>query len=47
MWLPVTTAIFATCGMNIFIFILAALLSMPKQFIAERNEGDVEDLYID
>jgi len=31
--LPVTTAIFATCGMNIFIFILAAFLSLPKQFI--------------
>ncbi|KAG6372607.1 hypothetical protein JVT61DRAFT_7353 [Boletus reticuloceps] len=28
-----TTAIFAVCGMNIFVFILAALLSMPKQFI--------------
>jgi len=28
-----TTAIFSTCGMNIFVFILAALLSMPKQFI--------------
>jgi len=28
-----TTAIFAVCGMNIFIFILAAILSMPKQFI--------------
>jgi uncharacterized membrane protein YdjX (TVP38/TMEM64 family) len=30
---PVTTAIFSTCGMNIFVFTLAALLSMPKQFI--------------
>ncbi|KAF9221083.1 hypothetical protein BS17DRAFT_785884 [Gyrodon lividus] len=28
-----TTAIFAVCGMNIFVFFLAALLSMPKQFI--------------
>ncbi|KAH0835652.1 hypothetical protein J3R83DRAFT_9403 [Lanmaoa asiatica] len=28
-----TTAIFAVCGMNIFVFILAAILSMPKQFI--------------
>ncbi|KAG1744955.1 uncharacterized protein EDB91DRAFT_1199932 [Suillus paluster] len=28
-----TTAIFAVCGMNIFIFMLAAALSMPKQFI--------------
>ena len=30
---PVTTAIFSTCGMNIFVFVLAALLSMPKQFV--------------
>lgn len=29
----VTTAIFAVCGMNIFVFMLAAALSMPKQFI--------------
>lgn len=29
----VTTAIFATCGMNILVFTLAAILSMPKQFI--------------
>ncbi|KAF9242818.1 snare associated Golgi protein-domain-containing protein [Melanogaster broomeanus] len=28
-----TTAIFAVCGMNIFVFVLAAVLSMPKQFI--------------
>ncbi|KAG6809198.1 hypothetical protein H0H92_001185 [Tricholoma furcatifolium] len=28
-----TTAIFSTCGMNIFVFIIAAILSMPKQFI--------------
>ncbi|KAJ8591977.1 hypothetical protein M405DRAFT_788130 [Rhizopogon salebrosus TDB-379] len=28
-----TTAIFAVCGMNIFVFILAAALSLPKQFI--------------
>jgi len=27
-----TTAIFATTGMNIFIFILAAIFSLPKQF---------------
>ncbi|KAK4684416.1 hypothetical protein P7C73_g5762, partial [Tremellales sp. Uapishka_1] len=27
-----TTAVFATCGMNIFVFILAAILSSPKQF---------------
>ena len=26
-----TTAVFATVGMNVFIFILAAVLSMPKQ----------------
>jgi hypothetical protein len=29
----VTTAIFAVCGMNIFVFILAAALSLPQQFI--------------
>ncbi|KIY44649.1 hypothetical protein FISHEDRAFT_18879, partial [Fistulina hepatica ATCC 64428] len=28
-----TTAIFSTCGMNIFVFCLAAFLSLPKQFI--------------
>ncbi|KAG1880782.1 hypothetical protein F4604DRAFT_1747865 [Suillus subluteus] len=28
-----TTGLFAVCGMNIFIFMLAAALSMPKQFI--------------
>ncbi|KAL9709049.1 hypothetical protein Ac2012v2_007863 [Leucoagaricus gongylophorus] len=28
-----TTAIFSTCGMNIFVFSIAAILSMPKQFI--------------
>lgn len=29
----VTTAVFSTCGMGIFVFCLAALLSLPKQFI--------------
>ncbi|CAK5263286.1 unnamed protein product [Mycena citricolor] len=28
-----TTAIFATCGMNIFVFSIAAALSLPKQFV--------------
>lgn len=28
-----TTAIFSTCGMNIFVFSMAAILSLPKQFI--------------
>ncbi|KAG6907510.1 hypothetical protein DXG01_008654 [Tephrocybe rancida] len=28
-----TTAVFSTCGMGIFVFTLAAILSMPKQFI--------------
>ncbi|KAF9267179.1 hypothetical protein L218DRAFT_856319, partial [Marasmius fiardii PR-910] len=28
-----TTAVFAACGMNIFVFSLAAILSMPKQLI--------------
>ncbi|KAG9083044.1 Tlg2-vesicle protein [Ceratobasidium sp. 370] len=29
----VTTAVFSTCGMNIWIFTLAAFCSLPKQFI--------------
>ncbi|KAG8751603.1 Tlg2-vesicle protein [Ceratobasidium sp. 428] len=28
-----TTAVFSTCGMNIWVFTLAAFLSLPKQFI--------------
>ncbi|EEB88274.1 hypothetical protein MPER_13975, partial [Moniliophthora perniciosa FA553] len=28
-----TTAVFSTCGMGIIVFSLAAILSMPKQFI--------------
>lgn len=28
-----TTAVFSTCGMNIWVFSLAAILSLPKQFI--------------
>ncbi|KAF7329127.1 hypothetical protein MKEN_00173200 [Mycena kentingensis (nom. inval.)] len=28
-----TTAVFATCGMNIWVFSIAAILSLPKQFI--------------
>lgn len=31
--IPVTTAVFSTCGMGIIVFSIAALLSMPKQFI--------------
>ncbi|KAJ7471910.1 hypothetical protein FB451DRAFT_1251376 [Mycena latifolia] len=42
-----TTAVFSTCGMNIFVFSIAAILSLPKQFITvylgvileESNEG--------
>ncbi|PWN31153.1 hypothetical protein BDZ90DRAFT_215825, partial [Jaminaea rosea] len=45
-----TTAVFATVGMNVFIFTLAALLSMPKQLavvylgeaIREAGEGGEE-----
>ena len=29
----VTTAVFSTCGMGIVVFSLAAVLSLPKQFI--------------
>jgi hypothetical protein len=32
-WFSVTTALFSICGMNIFVFCIAALLSSPKQFI--------------
>jgi len=35
-----TTAVFATCGMGIFTFTLAALLSMPKQFITVYLGGE-------
>ncbi|KIP11042.1 hypothetical protein PHLGIDRAFT_100340 [Phlebiopsis gigantea 11061_1 CR5-6] len=28
-----TTAVFSTCGMNILVFMLAAFLSLPKQFL--------------
>nr|ODN91014.1 hypothetical protein L204_05855 [Cryptococcus depauperatus CBS 7855] len=33
-----TTAVFATCGMNIWIFTLAAVLTLPKQ--ASHSTGD-------
>ncbi len=29
----VTTAVFSTCGMGVFTFSIAAILSLPKQFI--------------
>jgi uncharacterized membrane protein YdjX (TVP38/TMEM64 family) len=29
----VTTAIFSTCGMSIWVFCVAAFLSLPKQFV--------------
>jgi uncharacterized membrane protein YdjX (TVP38/TMEM64 family) len=35
-----TTAVFATCGMGIFVFTLAAILSMPKQFITVYLGGE-------
>lgn len=31
-YFSVTTAVFATCGMSVWIFALAAFLSLPKQF---------------
>lgn len=31
--LVVTTAVYATCGMSIWVFAIAAFLSLPKQFI--------------
>jgi len=45
-----TTAVFSTCGMGIFVFSLAAILSMPKQFITvylgvilEQSDSGVKD----
>jgi uncharacterized membrane protein YdjX (TVP38/TMEM64 family) len=45
-----TTAVFSTCGMNIFVFSIAAVLSMPKQFITvylgvilEQSNAGVQD----
>ena len=36
MWLMcllVSTAVFSTCGMNVFVFALAAFFSLPKQLV--------------
>ncbi|KAK0473594.1 hypothetical protein IW261DRAFT_1306799, partial [Armillaria novae-zelandiae] len=30
---PLTTALFSTCGMGIIVFCIAAILSLPKQFV--------------
>lgn len=38
-----TTAVFATCGMNIWIFTLAAILSLPKQVSKLAEEGNEAD----
>ncbi|KAL0948375.1 hypothetical protein HGRIS_010957 [Hohenbuehelia grisea] len=45
-----TTAVFSACGMGIFVFSLAAILSMPKQFITvylgvilEQSESGTTD----
>ncbi|KZO90862.1 hypothetical protein CALVIDRAFT_473007, partial [Calocera viscosa TUFC12733] len=46
----VTTAMFATCGMSIWVFCLAAALSLPKQFVTvylgylleQSGQGTVE-----
>lgn len=45
-----TTAIFSTCGMGIFVFSIAAILSLPKQFITvylgvilKQSKAGVED----
>ncbi|KAJ7902814.1 hypothetical protein B0H14DRAFT_1148573 [Mycena olivaceomarginata] len=45
-----TTAVFSTCGMNIFVFSIAAILSLPKQFITvylgvilEASDAGTED----
>ena len=39
----VTTAVFSTCGMGIWTFMLAALLSLPKQFITVYLGVALED----
>ena len=39
----VTTAVFSTCGMNIWVFMLAAFLSLPKQFITVYLGVALED----
>jgi hypothetical protein len=36
----VTTAVFSVCGMGIFVFVLAAALSLPKQFITVYLGGE-------
>ncbi|GJE85607.1 Golgi apparatus membrane protein TVP38 [Phanerochaete sordida] len=38
-----TTAVFATCGMSIWTFMIAALLSLPKQFITVYLGVALED----
>jgi len=38
-----TTAVFSVCGMNIFVFIAAAILSLPKQFITVYIGSVLED----
>ena len=39
----VTTAVFATCGMSIWTFMLAAFLTLPKQFITVYLGVALED----
>jgi hypothetical protein len=39
----VTTAVFSTCGMNIWVFMLAAFFSLPKQFITVYLGVALED----
>ena len=41
--LIVTTAVFSTCGMNIWVFMAAAFLSLPKQFITVYLGVALED----
>lgn len=36
-----TTAVFATCGMNIWIFTLAAVLSLPKQVSKSARDEEL------
>ncbi|KZP17663.1 hypothetical protein FIBSPDRAFT_933877 [Athelia psychrophila] len=51
-----TTALFATCGMKLWVFVVSAILSMPKQFVnvfvgasleqTEKGEGSAMSTYL-
>ena len=47
-WGVVTTAVYSTCGISVFVFLAAAVLSMPKQFmlilvgVLAENSGECD-----